>query len=75
MVLYYSRPKSIAQANQQFFFFKLSKMLQFTPVLRLPLKKLHLLTFVIYDIMKIWRKRMTQLMNESINDEAVGEFL
>ena len=33
------------------------------------------LPFVIYDIMKIWRKRMTrwinELMNESINGEAV----
>ena len=30
-----------------------------------------LLQCVIYDIMKIWRKRMTHLMNESINYEAV----
>jgi hypothetical protein len=31
----------------------------------------YLLLFVIYDIMKIWRKRLTELTNESINDEAV----
>ena len=30
-----------------------------------------LLPFGIYDVLKIWRKRLTQLMNESINDEAV----
>ena len=27
--------------------------------------------FVIYDNMKIWRKRLTELIDESINDEAV----
>ena len=31
----------------------------------------YLLLFVIYDIMKIWRKRLTELTNESINDKAV----
>ena len=31
----------------------------------------YLLPFVIYDIMKIWRKRMTRLIIEWINHEAV----
>ena len=30
-----------------------------------------LLPFVIYDIMNIWRKRMTRLINELMSDEAV----
>ena len=30
-----------------------------------------LLLFVIYDIMKIWMKRLTDWINESINDKAV----
>ena len=35
------------------------------------LSKFQLLPFVIYDIMKIWRKRMNELMNELINYETV----
>ena len=30
-----------------------------------------LLRFVIYDILKIWRKRLTHWLNESVNDEGV----
>ena len=30
-----------------------------------------LLLFVIYDIMKIWRKRLTELINQLMSDEAV----
>ena len=34
-----------------------------------------LLPFVIYDIMKIWRKRMTDLMNEWINESVTRLFI
>ena len=35
------------------------------------LSKFQLLLFVIYDNMKIWRKRLTDWMNQWINHEAV----